>query len=194
MSIVDKVRAVEAVYQLLEEETTKFQSRSGLHCLSGCGKCCFKSDIEATVLEFLPFALYAYQQGTAYDWFERLRESAPPVCVLLKAVAEKNDRGLCTQYAGRGLICRLFGFTARLDKHGNKELVTCQLIKSDQADRYEATRAAIQRGEEIPVMSHYYMQLHAVDPELTREFYPINIAIRKALEVVLQYYAYREAE
>jgi len=40
-------------------------------------------------------------------------------------------------------------------------------------------------------MSDYYMQLHGIDFDLAREFYPINTAIRKAIETVLQYYAYR---
>jgi hypothetical protein len=35
------------------------------------------------------------------------------------------------------------------------------------------------------------MQLHAIDIDLTRDFYPINKAIRKAIETVLHYYAYR---
>jgi len=40
-------------------------------------------------------------------------------------------------------------------------------------------------------MSEYYMRMHAIDPDLSRDFYPINQAIRKAIEAVLQYYAYR---
>jgi len=35
------------------------------------------------------------------------------------------------------------------------------------------------------------MQLHSIDMELTKDFYPINIAIGKAIEEVLHYYAYR---
>jgi len=41
------------------------------------------------------------------------------------------------------------------------------------------------------MMNQYYMQLHAIDMDLTREFYPINEAIKRAIEVVLSYYAYR---
>ena len=47
-------------------------------------------------------------------------------------------------------------------------------------------------GGEVPVMSQYYMRLHAIDFELTREFFPINEAIKRAIEVILHYYAYQE--
>jgi hypothetical protein len=46
----------------------------------------------------------------------------------------------------------------------------------------------------IPLISNYYEQLRAIDFDLARESFPMNIAIRKALEVILQYYAYRENE
>ena len=46
----------------------------------------------------------------------------------------------------------------------------------------------------MPLMSNYYFQLRCIDPGLSQEFYPINTAIKKALEVVLHYYAYREEE
>jgi len=41
------------------------------------------------------------------------------------------------------------------------------------------------------VMSDYYMQLHSIDYLLTKEFYPINEAMKKAIETVLHHYAYR---
>jgi hypothetical protein len=90
------------------------------------------------------------------------------------------------------LICRLFGYSARVNKYGGKELVTCQIIKTEQNDAYVTSQKTISEGGDVPVMSHYYMQLHAIDPDLTRDFYPINVAMRRAIEVVMQYYAYRE--
>ena len=192
MTLPDKILAVNHVYLELQEETQAFQQQSGLHCLSGCGRCCFKSDIEATALEFLPFAWQVYEAGTAWDWYERLRSTSSSICLILKPTLGADDTGMCSHYAVRGLICRLFGFSARVDKHGVKQLVTCQLIKTDQAEAYQQTSEAIAAGDPVPVMSHYYMKLHAIDPDLSRDFYPINEAIRRALEVVMQYHAYRE--
>jgi hypothetical protein len=73
MELGEKVRAIEEVFEKLDQEIASFQSWSGLHCAWGCGKCCYKADIEATILEFLPFAHYLYQQDLAYTWFEKLQ-------------------------------------------------------------------------------------------------------------------------
>jgi Fe-S-cluster containining protein len=179
MDMREKAAAVGSVFEELDAAIAQFQSWSGLHCKNGCGKCCFKPDIEATALEFLPFAQYLYDQGQALDWHEKLSDTADPLCVILNPT--QAGAGLCSEYPHRGLICRLFGYSARVNKYGGRELVTCQVITQK-----------IEGGAEIPVLSHYYMKLHAVDPDLAREFYPINQAIKRALETVLQYYAYRE--
>lgn len=186
----EKVRAVEEVFDQLDAEIAAFQSRSGLHCNWGCGKCCFKPDIEATILEFLPFAQHLYQQGKAFEWLEKLKSNDGTVCLILNPT--QHAAGLCSEYKHRGLICRLFGYSARTNKYGAKELVTCQIIKSEQAVNFQAAAAAIADGGEVPVMSQYYMRLHAIDFELTREFFPINEAIKRAIEVILHHYAYHE--
>jgi uncharacterized protein len=189
--LLEKVRAVERVFDKLDREIAAFQSMSGLHCARGCGKCCFKPDIEATILEFLPFALHLYSQHQAEEWLEKLKESDSSLCLILNPI--QGGAGMCSEYRHRGLICRLFGYSARINKYGKKELITCQIIKTEQRENFEATEAKISGGlEPVPVMSHYYMQLHSIDEELGREFFPINEAIRRAIEVILHYYAYRE--
>ena len=187
--MLEKVRQVEAVFEHLDRDIAAFQDWSTLHCKWGCGKCCFKPDIEATILEFLPFALHLYQTQQAEPWLARLQESADPLCLILNPT--QAGAGLCSQYKHRGLICRLFGYSARTNKYGTKELVTCQIIKTEQGEAYERAKTEIEADGKVPVMNQYYMQLHGIDFELTREFFPINVAIRKAIETVLQYYAYR---
>jgi len=91
----------------------------------------------------------------------------------------------------RGLICRLFGYSARTNKYGKKELVTCQIIKTEQAQAYQSTTQKIEELN-VPVMNQVYMQLHAIDFELAQKFYPINQAIQHAIETVLHYFAYRD--
>lgn len=189
MTIEEKVRAVEQVFAELDAAISEFQSWSKLGCQFGCGKCCFKPDIEATALEFLPFAFHLYKSDQAWDWFGRVRSSDDPLCLILNPTQE--GAGLCSEYQYRGLICRLFGYSARTNKHGRKELVTCQIIKTGQVESHQLAESKIEDGAAVPVMSDYYMQLHAIDPDLARSFYPINKAIQKALEVVMHYYAYR---
>jgi Fe-S-cluster containining protein len=189
MTMEEKVLEVETVFNKLDQEIASFQSWSGLHCKFGCGKCCFKPDIEATILEFLPFAHYLHKEGKAFEWLEKLQSTDSEICQILNPT--QSGAGLCTEYPHRGLICRLFGYTARTNKYAERELVTCQIIKTEQSSNYEQAVKNIAEGQNVPMMNQYYMQLHAIDIDLTRDFYPINKAIRKAIETVLHYYAYR---
>ena len=190
MSMVEKIRAVEAVFLKLDQEISSFQSWSTLHCKFGCGKCCTKPDIEATILEFLPFAYYLHQQGKADEWYEKLQTTEDPICLIFNPT--QAGSGLCSEYHHRGLICRLFGYSARTSKYALHELVTCQIIKTEQQEAYEFAQERVGNNAQIPVMNTYYMQLFGIDADLTRDFYPINKAIQKAIETVLHYYAYRD--
>lgn len=190
MELEEKVRAVELVFKKLDEQILSFKQSTALHCKAGCGKCCFKADIEATQLEFLPFAYYLYKNNLAYDCLDRLNNSNSSICHILNPTQE--GAGLCSEYNYRGLICRLFGYSARTTKYNQKEYITCQIIKTEQSENYAEAVKQIEHGLNIPVMNEYYMQLHAIDIDLSRDFFPINKAIKAALEVVLAYYAYRE--
>jgi len=189
MLLEEKVNALKQVFENLDQQIAGFQSATTLHCKWGCGKCCFKPNIEATILEFLPFAFHLYQTNKAEEWLDKLNRSDSSICQILNPI--QAGAGLCSEYDNRGLICRLFGYSARTDKYGKKELVTCQIIKTEQAHAYKQSVTSIESGLDVPVMNQFYMQLHGIDFELTKDFYPINEAIRRAIEVVLQYFAYR---
>lgn len=191
MNIIQLVHEVEEVFLALDEEIAAFKTRTSLGCQSGCGKCCLKPDIEATVLEFIPFAYHLYKSGKAIEWLEN-----PALSNSLCAILDSNQPGIghCTTYAHRGMICRLFGFSAKLNKYGNRELISCQVIKTAQPDAFLAAYAETLAGSQTPLMRDYYMKMYAIDWELSQKFYPINTAIKKAIETVLHYYAYREEE
>ena len=72
MDLEQLVKATEHLFNQLDLEIATFQEQSTLHCKFGCGKCCFKPDIEATILEFLPFAQHLYNDGKANEWYENL--------------------------------------------------------------------------------------------------------------------------
>ncbi len=190
MQLEDKVNAVRQVFENLDQQIAEFQDATTLHCKFGCGKCCFKPDIEATILEFLPFAYHLFKEGKAEEWLEKVNSSDSSICQILNPT--QNGAGLCSEYPHRGLICRLFGYSARTNKYGKKELVTCQIIKTEQLEAFQLTESKIDVGLEVPVMNQFYMQLHGIDFELTRDFYPVNTAIQHAIETVLHYYAYRD--
>lgn len=188
MTLEQKVAEVESVFEKLDKEIAEFRGWSGLYCPSGCGKCCFKADIEATVIEFLPFASHIYKSGKALPWLEELKKNDSPVCRILNP--QQAGQGLCSEYKHRGLICRLFGYSSRKNKYGKAELLTCEIIKNQES--YPAAAGTVESGTaKVPVMHDYYLQLYAIDMDLARNFYPVNKALKMALETVLHYYAYR---
>ncbi len=193
MHLEEKAKAVEQILLELDREIKQFQSWSTLGCKAGCGKCCFKPDIEATPLEFLPFAMHLHLLGKGEEWLDRIDKlSDDKICVILNP--NQSGMGLCSQYPYRGLICRLFGFSARTNKYDKKELITCSIIKSDLQLNYLKAELEINSGGSVPVMSEYYLKMHYVDPYLANQFMPINQAIKKSIEIVLQYFLYRNAE
>ncbi|WP_422008044.1 YkgJ family cysteine cluster protein [Roseivirga pacifica] len=191
MSVVRKVRAVEKVFAVLDSEIKIFQNRSQIQCLTGCGKCCFNPDIEASPLEFLPLAFDLFLTKRIEDSYFELTQNTGSHCSLFRPKALSLDKGTCSQYNYRGLICRLFGYAAMRDKMGNPKFITCRAIKLSQPEKVTAVDAAITKGENPPFMSDYYFRLRSIDPELGTQRLPINDAIKKALEYVMAYYAYR---
>lgn len=192
MSLRQKVQEVEEVFSLLSKEMSVFQDWSKLTCKTGCGKCCTKADIEATVLEFIPFAYHVYMLRQSEVWLDRLTAREDAVCLFFNPSAP--GLGSCSQYKHRGLICRLFGFSARTNKYAHREFVSCQTIKTEQPDGYQRTVEKVGAGDTVPIMNQYYMRLVGIDPLLAREFFPVNEAIRRAVETVLHHYSYQEEE
>jgi Fe-S-cluster containining protein len=192
MTLPEKITQTLQVFESVDADLQDFQTSSGLVCRAKCSNCCQNPNIAGTVLEFLPLAYDLYQKNLALDWFLTLKEGDPEpgVCVMLGEESELGRR--CTVYSYRGLICRLFGYAARLNKYGTREMVTCSIIKSEQGDVVKHVESNANKS--IPLISNYYEQLRAIDFDLARESFPMNVAIRKALEVILQYYAYRENE
>ncbi len=190
MSIERKVHLVEKLFYKLENEIAQFQESSELSCVSGCGKCCTYPQVEASPLEFLPWAFHLFLIGEAEKMLVSLNETHSSTCLIYRP-SSIIDTGRCTSYKYRGLICRLFGFAANSDKYGNLRLATCKIIKEGQSTKYNSTAEAITKGLYVPVFTDYYMQLSQIDHSLGNVILPINKALKSALEEVLHYYAYR---
>ncbi len=183
---------VENLFGQLEKESAQFQKASGLGCVSGCGKCCNYPHIEASPLEFLPWAFHLLLAGEAETTLDTLNGNPNPNCFLFKSLSVTGTgQGHCGSYAYRGLICRLFGFGATRDKYGSLRLATCKIIREGQAEQYRSVSEAITKGLYVPVFTEYYMQLNQIDYQLGSKMVPVNKALKMALEEVLQYYTYR---
>jgi Fe-S-cluster containining protein len=193
LSIYLKVLAVERIFNRLEKEVDSFQKSTGLGCMANCGKCCHKSDINATALEFLPLAYHLFKNGEAENWLDILNnDHSTTLCPVLSNVLAPNTKGFCSDYTHRGLICRLFGFSAMLHKNEKPVLVTCRPIKEGLPNAVAKAESHIAAKKDFPLISDYYMQLRSIDESLGEELFPIRIAIAKAINAVLGYYAYRK--
>lgn len=190
MSIERKVQLVESLFYQLEQESAEFQQSSGIRCVAGCGKCCTYPDVEASPLEFLPWAFHLFLNGEAEKMLIKLDNTKSLTCLIYQP-SSIIDQGSCGNYKYRGLICRLFGFAANTDKYGKLRLATCKIIKEGQTDAYNSTAEAITKGLNVPIFTAYYMQLNQIDFHLGNRVLPVNEALKVALEEVLQYYAYR---
>lgn len=192
MAIEQKVRLIEELFQRLDSEINAFKSETSLHCLTGCGKCCSKPDIDASPLEFLPWAFHLFLNGKAEETLLELDNSSISTCYIYRPFALLEEyNGSCSNYRYRGLICRLFGYAASRDKYGQLRLATCKIIKENQLENFNNTEEAISKGLYVPIFTDYYMQLSQIDYRLATTMLPINDALKIAIEEVLLYYAYR---
>lgn len=192
MSIELKVREVEKLFDQLDTAINQFKTETNLHCQAGCGKCCTHNQVDASPLEFLPWAFHAFLNGEAEQQLDELNKATSVICHLYRPIGLlESGSGSCSNYIHRGLICRLFGYGANTDKYGKLRLATCKFIKEDQALFFIEAEERISAGLPVPIFTHYYMQLSQIDFYLGHSVVPINQALKLALEAVLQYYAYR---
>ena len=193
MSIVTKVEEIEVLFSQLEIELKTFTETTHLFCNAGCGKCCTNPTMEASPLEFLPWAFHLFKIGEAENVLEKLNHHSNPICFNYNPISDSDlHSGSCNTYKYRGLVCRLFGYGATRDKFAQLRLATCSIIKEQQTDNYNKTNDAINNGLSVPIFTDYYMKLSQIDFRLGNVYVHINKALQLAIEEVLQYYAYRD--
>lgn len=193
MNLEEKSLEVREIFKELDQEIQAFMQVSNLGCLPGCGFCCSNPKVSASVTEFLPLAFDLYEKGKAEKALEVLEKTTEQdFCIIYKSFSEDGEKGMCSDYANRGMICRLFGSSARKNKSGEKEIITCKKIKTAKKAEYDAATTSLQSGLDIPGSSDYYTRLYNLDFNLTSEQYPINQAITRALEAVLTFKYYEQ--
>jgi len=192
MKLYQRVQAVGRIFNDLEKETTGFKKLTGLSCLPQCGFCCTRPNVLASPTEFLPFAWSLYKEGQAETFLDALDLDDGAQCPLFRVFKTEEQKGFCGNYSMRGLVCRLFGFAAMINKHGQSELSTCKLIKEDQAEKYNNAVTALKEGMKVPIYKIHYQRLANIEPQGKVELMAINGAIRKAVEMVLWDRHYRK--
>ena len=187
-----KIALLSRNYRALEQDINRFKSKTGIKCAEGCGRCCENPDVETTALEMLPLAYELFRKNEAQQWLERAQQADHKgPCIFYQPDARISGNGRCTVYAFRPLICRLFGFSAKSNKHRRMELVTCPVIKKNCAQGIVKADAMIDRGDRLPLMPEYSMKSYQIDPQMGQRQLPINKAIQEAIEHIglkLKYY------
>ncbi|WP_373523276.1 YkgJ family cysteine cluster protein [Aquiflexum sp.] len=193
MNLEEKSQEVRKVFEELDLEIKSFLDASKLTCISGCGFCCSNPKVSASVLEFLPLAFDLYDKGKAEKALEMLdKTSEEDACIIYKSLSEDGHSGFCSDYNNRGMICRLFGSSARKNKEGQKEIITCKKIKAEKKDLYESAIEGIKSEMPIPSSTDAYRKINNIDFRLTEQQLPINKAIKEALESVITFKFYTE--
>lgn len=132
MNIREFTFKVKKVYDEMSETFSIYQASTGLHCLSNCGRCCQNPDVEASVLEMLPFALKIYDEGKLDEWLTKLETTDQKHCLLFVPTGGEGE-GRCGSYNERPSVCRMFGVAGTFNKHHQVTLSICKYIKENNS-------------------------------------------------------------
>jgi len=180
-------RPVMSLFRDIDIEVKRFQKITGLKCLKNCGHCCEKPGIEATALEFLPLAVRLRQKKRVDHWLAKIDEvSTSAACVFYERDKNNIGKGRCLVYPFRGLVCRIFGFSALRDKYGNLRLATCSILKKNHSDKIKKAQELLDSGQQAPVITSFSMRMKNINPDLGGKLLPINQAIKAAMEKTAQ--------
>jgi uncharacterized protein len=174
-----------ALFDGIDRQTEKFAGQTGLKCKNGCGACCTNPDIETTITEVLPLAAYLWSKDIAQNKLEVIRGNAnKDICVFYEPDPLVPTQGRCGIYAYRPGLCRLFGFAARKDKHGQRTLVTCKVIKESQPQVCQRVQEDLHKDLEVPLLATHAFSVANIDPVHGQKLLPINQAISLGLEKI----------
>jgi len=184
-SAAETINALHGIYLEAEAATARFSLMSGIACSSDCGGVCCKGfEPDATEAEALYLAAWIIESG------------ADPEAAIPRGPADgeyrspdgagcpfwdRSGSGRCKVYPGRGLICRLFGFSALRGADGEKSFALCFAM-----DRSHSGPRKWREGDgdffeiaDPPVMADYGARVAALSPGGGRE--GLGGAVAKAL-------------
>jgi uncharacterized protein len=184
--VLPLARKVADVFSELDEAISRFQAQSAWACREGCGDCCNSPEVEITVLEALPHALSLWDLNKAELYADELNKFLGKPCVFYVPHVSDSSLGRCSIYETRPLLCRMFGFTAQLNKDSLPRLAACRWQKLQGADLLAKIDAELKAGTlEVPVFGYWEQRLSELDPSpVLSERLPINEAFLKAIDYV----------
>ena len=166
----------------MDLKSHEFKIKSGMTCLSDCGKCCQYPEVSASVLEMLPLAAELVESGNLKNY--NVNDNSDR-CQFFNQSKKNPDHGFCQEYSNRPVVCRLFGWMSNLDKNQSVHLMTCGPIRL----AFPETVNKIMNDEELmsllPSLSFWSEKFNSLEPSLGRAIYPINQAFKLAVEKIL---------
>lgn len=179
---------LQKLYQEMSDTFSSYQNKSGLQCMSSCGRCCINPEIEASLYEMIPMALSIYDEGELENWVVKLSTSEQTTCLALIPGQNIGD-GKCGQYNGRPSVCRMFGVAGYKNKKHEVTLSICKFLK----EHHKLTDPPQNlTADNTPMMTEWSYKLSALEPKLIQERMPINKALLFALQKVALYAQYQE--
>ncbi|MFH1124171.1 MAG: YkgJ family cysteine cluster protein [Pseudomonadota bacterium] len=139
------------IYKEIDQRIGRFQVATGLFCPPGCGACCESPNVEVTVLEVLPLAeeiLLRREEERALNAIEEKEDQGDLRCIHHRPDGPDSEKGKCSCYPLRPLVCRLFGFASRRTKFGEIELSTCKILKEKKPEAFRRARIGLREGLE----------------------------------------------
>ncbi|MCU4164219.1 YkgJ family cysteine cluster protein [Carboxylicivirga caseinilyticus] len=195
MTIVHKVRAVERLFKTLEKDVQKLKEQTGISCANNCIKCCTTSNIEATPVEFYPLAYHLVKNDLSNDILSRIDQvNNSAICPLLDTFSINGSRIGCMFYEQRGLICRIFGYTYRVNKYDQRVLATCKTIQTEHQNGVVIANEILRLKPLGPKATDYYQRLQFVDYNKAQKMYPIGEAIKIAIETIATHFHYKKGK
>lgn len=173
-------------YEQYDRDINQLRQKNHFYCLPGCGACCYtpSEKIEVSVFEMIPLAINQALEGKGEELLNRLQSTSidQEPCVLYQKTSDDGRMGFCSQHPLRPLVCRIFGGSARIKKEGVPELLLCSLLKNE----YRLNQHLLdQLSHEFPLVQEIVGYARNLNPDLSHHLYPINTALKKALEYVL---------
>lgn len=184
MSIYNEILEV---YYSFDRTIMSFQSATGMRCTPRCSLCCREWHVETTVLEMLPLAREIYlreEDDAVMSAILEKDQQHDPSCALIKNFLNEGDPGLCSYYEFRPLVCRLFGFAARRNKHDKIELMPCRVVRESTPSEVNRAEMALSQGLSLPVYQDAFMRVSYIKPNIGSRRLPINQALKEAIETL----------
>ena len=156
--VEESFKSLAALYEMVENETSRFCFENSISCGSGCGTCCEHFIPDVTNIEarlVAAYLLFIKADQVALDKLRDFDEQSQGPCPLY----DFSNPHHCTVYEARPLICRLFGACASQDKNGSAVFRRCRY------NNEKTMPLLLHFSSEVPVMQDFAYSLRSLEGE-----------------------------